>query len=106
MLGKNIICIRRDKISIFARANLAPCKGIQDSLGFWIPHHGFGIPGSLSVVLEFRIPIVSGIPDSLNCILDSKAQDSGFHKQKFPGFTNPDSLTWGDKLFFFHYIFS
>ena len=24
------------------------------------------------------IPIVSGIPDSLSCILDSKTQDSGF----------------------------
>ena len=22
--------------------------------------------------------------------------DSGFHKQKFLGFWNPDSLTWGD----------
>ena len=30
-----------------------------------------------------RIPIVSGIPDSLSCLPDSKAQDSGFHKQKF-----------------------
>ena len=25
-----------------------------------------------------------GIPDSYSCIADSKAQDSGFHKQKFP----------------------
>ena len=90
VLGKNIISIRRDKISNFARANFAPCKGIQGSLGFWLPHHGFRIPGieipdSLSVVLEFRIPIVSRIPDSLSCILDSKAQDSGFHKQNFTG---------------------
>ena len=23
-------------------------------------------------------------------------QDSGFHKPKFPGFRNPNSLTWGD----------
>ena len=34
---------------------------------------------SFSVELGFRIPIVCGIPDS-------KAQDSGFHKQKFPRF--------------------
>ena len=34
--------------------------------------------------IGFRIPIVSGIPDSLCCIPDSKTQDSGFHKQKFP----------------------
>ena len=41
---------------------IAPCKEIQDSLGFWIP-------------------LVIRIPDSLSCIADSKAQDSGFHKQ-------------------------
>ena len=23
---------------------LAPCKGIQDSLGFWIPCYGFSVP--------------------------------------------------------------
>ena len=34
--------------------------------------------------LGFQIPIVSGIPDSLCCFLDSKAQDSGLHKQIFP----------------------
>ena len=36
--------------------------------------------------LEFWIPIVSEIPDSLNCILDFKTHDFGFLKQKFPGF--------------------
>ena len=56
--------------------------------------------------LGFRIPIVSGIPDSYSCFSDSKAQDSGFHEEKFPRFRiprrkiprfrNPDSLTWGD----------
>ena len=54
--------------------------------------------------LGLRIPIVSGILDSLNCILDSKAQDSELHKKNFPHFRfnkekvprfrNPDSLTW------------
>ena len=43
VLGKNIISIRREKISNFARANFAPSKGIQGSLGFWLPHHGFRI---------------------------------------------------------------
>ena len=38
------------------------------------------------VELGFWIPILSGIPDSLTYILDSKARDSGFHKQNFPGF--------------------
>ena len=47
--------------------------------------------------LGFWIPVVSGIPDSLNCIPDSISQDSRFHKQKFPRFWNPDSLTWGDR---------
>ena len=41
-------------------------------------------------------PLFSGILDSKSWILDSRAQYSGFHKQKFPGFRNPDYLTWGD----------
>ena len=49
---------------------------------------------SLSVELGFWIPIFSRIPDSL--ISESKAQDSRFHKQNFPGFRNSDSLAWGD----------
>ena len=67
-----------------------PCKGIQDSLGFRIPRRGFRIPGagfqSLSVKLGSRIPIVTGILDSLSCFLYFKAQGSRFYKQKFPGF--------------------
>ena len=39
---------------------------------------------SLSAKSGFRIPIISEIPDSLSCLPDSKAQDSGCHKQKFP----------------------
>ena len=38
-------------------------------------------PGSSSVELGFRIAIISGIPDYLSCVPDSKAQDSGFDKQ-------------------------
>ena len=46
----------------------------------------------LSVELGFRIPMVSEIPDSLSCFLDSKAQDSGFHKQNLiPGFRFPQA---------------
>ena len=60
------------------------------------------IPGTdfqfLSVELGFWIPIVSGIPDSLSCIPDSKAQDFGFHKQNFYGFRNPYSIKWGELL--------
>ena len=68
---------------------------------------------SLSVKLGFWIPIVSGIPDSLSCFLDFKAQDSGFHKQKFhgflllqaqiPGYQNTDSPTWSDMLHDWHH---
>ena len=63
----------------------AQCEGI--------PRHGFRILGtgfqSLSVELGFWIPIASGISDSLSCIPDSKAQDSGFHMQIFPWFWIP-----------------
>ena len=66
----------------------SPRNGIQDSLGFWIPCSGFGIAGtgrqSLSVELGFWIPIVKGLPDSLSCILDSKAQDSYFPRFRIP----------------------
>ena len=65
---------------------LAPRKGIQDSLEFWIPRRGFRIQGTgfqpLSVELGFRIPIVSGIPDSLCCIPYSKAHDSRFPEKR------------------------
>ena len=79
---------------------VAPRKGIQGSLGLdstqWIPDSRYWIPDSLSVELGFRIPIVSGIPDSFSCIPDSTAQDSKVHQQKFPRFQNSDSLSWGD----------
>ena len=36
--------------------------------------------------------MVSGIPDSLSCFLDSKAQDSGFESQNLiPGFRFPQA---------------
>ena len=63
--------------------HIAPCKEIQDSLGFWIPRRGF------------RILILSRIPDSLSCIPGSTNKTfpgTGFHKQKFHGIRNPDPL--------------
>ena len=55
---------------------------------------------SLSVEIGFHISIVKGISDSLTCISDTKAQDSGStsknyadsgsHQQNFPGFRNLD----------------
>ena len=51
--------------------------------------------------LEFQIPILSEIPDSLSCIRDSKAGDSGSTTQIawFPDSTSkifPGPLTWGE----------
>ena len=94
----------RDKLHVFLLSVFPYLKGIQDSLGFWIAYCRFRISGtgfqSLSLEIGFWTPIaiVSGIPDSLSCIPDSKTQYPGFHKQKFPGFWNPHSLTWGETL--------
>ena len=78
-----------------AKGRGTPCKG-QSWIRFWIPLPGFQIPGTgfLSLLLKFGlwIRIFSRVPDSLSCILDSKIQDSGFHKKKLPGFRNPDFL--------------
>ena len=82
---------------------ISPWEGIQDSLGFWIPCHGFWNPGtgfqSLSVKLGFWIPWAAfGIPSPRILDFTSKTfTDSGFHKQKFPVFQNPDSLTLDNK---------
>ena len=94
----------RDKLHIFLLSVFPYLKWIQDSLGFWIAYCRFRISGtgfqSLSLEIGFWIPIaiVSGIPDSLSCIPDSKTQYPGFHRQKFPGFWNPHSLTWDETL--------
>ena len=75
--------------------SLAPCKGRQSCIldsTPWIPDSRYWIPYSLSVELGFRIPMVSGIPDSLSCFLDSKVQDSGFQNQNWiPGFRFPQA---------------
>ena len=64
----------------------------------WITDFRYWISNSfLPAELGFRIPIISMIPDSWSWIPHSKAQDSGFCKQKFPGFCNPDYLTWGER---------
>ena len=72
----------------------SPCKRIQDSLGFQVLDSGIFVSGTW-------IPDSSRKwdSDSLRNTLDYKALDSGFHKQKFPGFQkpeNPDSLQWSE----------
>ena len=52
--------------------------------------------------LRFQIPVVSEMPNSYSCIQDSKAQDSGFHRQKISkipdttGKNSPDAFTCGE----------
>ena len=75
---------------------VAPSKGIQDSLGFWIPYHGFRIPGTIFRILYqwkldsafqssagFRIPWQYSVIQSpgfripqakISCILDSASK--------------------------------
>ena len=58
------------------RVRLAPCKEIQDCLGFWITPHGFQVLTCrffISVTWN-RISIVDGITNFLSCIPDSKAK--------------------------------
>ena len=77
--------------------DFAPCKGIKassdsgfhavDSVGFRVLY------SSLCQWNLIWISIVSGIPDSLSCIPERKAEDSGFHKQKFHGFPYVGRMT-------------
>ena len=62
---------------------LAQCKGIQDSLGFWIPRCGFRIPGTGFQSFSW-IPIVGGIPDSLSCTPNPHAKISQITESGFP----------------------
>ena len=59
-------------------------KAIQDSRGFHAVDFEFQVLDSLSLKLGIRIAIVTGISDSLTCIPDSKAQESGSHNSNFP----------------------
>ena len=69
--------------------------------GFHTIDSRFQVLDSLFVELGFGVLIVSGTPDSLSCISDSKAKGSGFYKQKFLGigFRIPDSGFHKQKFF-------
>ena len=56
---------------------------IQDLMQ-WIPYSRHWIPVFVNETWILDSTIVSGIPDSLSCIQDSKAQHFHFHKQNFP----------------------
>ena len=67
--------------------------------GFQVLDSGLYVRG----LLGFQIPIAGGILDFLSGIRDYKASkhripDSGFHKQHFPEFRNPDFLLREAKL--------
>ena len=47
------------------------------------------MPVFVSVEQEFWIPVVSGTPDSLSCIVDSKSSGSRIPRAKFPGLQIP-----------------
>ena len=109
----------RNFFRFFFNRLIAPCKRIQDSLGFWIPRCVFRIPGTGFQSLDsrfqqlvgfriakalFRIPKpripdstskISRVPDSTSKNFPDSGfhkqnfSDSGFHKQTFPGFRNP-----------------
>ena len=70
-------------------------------------HRNYMNGGDISTNRHVEIDrIVSMIPESLSCILDSKTHDSGFHQKNFSGFWTPqtkppefwnlESLTWGE----------
>ena len=66
---------------------LVPCTGEPKTFSMqWILDFKHWISDSLPLELGFRIPIVTGISNSLSYILDSKPQDSAFHNSNFPGF--------------------
>ena len=69
-----------------------PMQGIPDSLGFWIPGSGFQILCQWKLDFGFQSLVGFRIPWVVFRI--SKVQDSGFHKQKFHGSRNLDSVTW------------
>ena len=62
----------------------------------WIPNSNYWIQDLFQWNLDSGFQLLVGfrIPTAVSS--DSKAQDSGFHEEKFPRFRNPDCLTWGD----------
>ena len=75
----------KQQVLKFRRVQHSPMLGKQWQS--WILDSMPWIPDSKYWILVFVSGTnVTGIPDSLNCILDSKSQDSRFHKHIFPGF--------------------
>lgn len=104
--GYNVISTRCTKCQSlrlginFKLDETVACKGIQDSLGFYIPRRVLRIPGagfqSLSLKLGFFIPDWSDILDFfLSCSCIPGSQTLGFwipSAKIYPAFRIPDSL--------------
>ena len=105
---KMFFCSNTGHVTENALYRIASCNGIQDSLGFWIPHSGVRIPGTGFQVLDsslcqwnldsgfqslvgFRTPctvfriLKPRIPNSTCTIFP----DFGSRKKKFSGIRNP-----------------
>ena len=81
--------------------HFTPRKEIQDSLRFWTPRRGLRIRKT-----GLRIAMVSGIPDSLSCIPESKALDFGIPQAKsFDCLSSPGFFTIKGKSFIIHFIY-
>lgn len=89
--GKSSLTRQTDKFIIPHRylSNLVACSRLPKSVAIVKSPHAVResssldstpwIPDALSLELGLWIPIVGEITDSLSSILDSKAQNSGFH---------------------------
>ena len=80
----SVLATNCDPVNFIPVYYFTTCKGIQDSLRFRIPVTGFQ---SLSVELGPGF-----------WILQANLPNSGFLKEKFPRFWNPDSLKLGELL--------
>ena len=73
-----------------------PLKGIQDSLGFWIPRRGFRIPGTVFQILgqwnlDFNRKWDSGFLCTGSLIFHFSISGFRIPQAKFLGFRNLDS---------------
>ena len=59
----------------------------------WSPDSRHWILVFVSGTIRFCMLILRGIPDSLSCFLDFKAEDSEFRQQNFPRFQIPWAKT-------------
>ena len=57
-------------------------------VGIYPPEQSLHIMGIQECGFRIELGFISWIADSLSCILDSKAQEFGLQKQKYPEFRN------------------